>query len=69
MTEDRFTSVRLIDRKPRKVIVDEIGNIINRVPTKEELSDLEKESYSPKKRGRYQKCTGEELLGFMRKFY
>lgn len=36
----RFISTRIIDGKSRKVIVDEIGNIVNRSPNKYELKGL-----------------------------
>lgn len=36
-----FISTRIIDGKLRKVIVDNIGTITNRNPTKEELKGLE----------------------------
>lgn len=45
MTEDKYISIRIIDGKPRKVIVDEIGNIANRKPNKIELKNLENEHY------------------------
>lgn len=38
-----YTSIRLIDGKPRKVIVDETGKIVNRTPSKEEVKGLEEE--------------------------
>lgn len=40
-----YTSIRLIDDKPRKVIMDKTGNIVNRNPSKEELKDIEKEKH------------------------
>lgn len=39
----KFTSIRWIDGKQKKVIVDICGNIVNRDPTKEELRDLRPE--------------------------
>ena len=45
MTEYRytkFTSIRLIDGKQKKVIVDFCGDVINRNPTKDELRGIEK---------------------------
>lgn len=47
--EKTYTSIRLIDSKPKKVIVDESGKIINRNPIKSELKDLGK---FPEKDGR-----------------
>lgn len=49
MTENLYTSIRIIDEKPRKVIVDENGKIINRDPNKENLRGLKgclKENYN-----------------------
>lgn len=63
--EDIYTSVRVIDRKLRKVIVDKNENIINKNPSKEELRGLEKAPYTKKER-RY---TEEELLEHLRQFY
>jgi len=48
MTE-YYKSYRIIDGKPRWVIVDNTGNIINRNPSKEELKGLEKEKYKSQK--------------------
>lgn len=64
MTE--YKSVRLIDGKPRKVIVDENGNIMNRNPSKDKLKYLEKEFYENRQPNRY---TNEELLEYLRQFY
>lgn len=44
MIENRFIAARIIDGKPRKVIIDENGDIINRNPNKEELKGLKRES-------------------------
>ncbi len=66
-----YKSWRLIYRKPKLVIVDETGKIINRNPTKEELKDIQIEqcnksrelkNYSPK-------YTNEELLEYLKQFY
>lgn len=43
MTEYTFISIRWIDGKQRKVIVDICGDIINRNPTKEELKGIKLE--------------------------
>lgn len=40
-----YKSYRIIDGKPRWIIVDETGKIINRSPSKDELKGLEKETY------------------------
>lgn len=64
--ENKYTSVRLIDGKPRKVIVDKEGNITNKNPSREELRGLEKEprkSYDTKK-----KYTRDELLNHLKLF-
>lgn len=44
-----YTSVRLVDSKPKKVIVDETGKVVNRSPCNDELKKLEK---FPEKDGR-----------------
>ncbi len=64
MTDNKFISVRLIDGKPRKVIVDKSGNVVNRSPTEGELKGIKKELYKK----RYH-IDNEYLLGFMRQFY
>lgn len=46
-----YTSIRLIDSKPRKVIVNKTGKIVNRNPSKDELKGLNKhfaEVYRPR---------------------
>lgn len=60
---------RLIDGKPRLVIVDENKNIIDRSPSKDELKLLvvyPKENYNRKRRKDY---TDEELLNCLIHFY
>lgn len=47
MTE-YYMSTRLIDGKPKKIIADKNGDIVNRNPSKDELKDLEKELYTGK---------------------
>ena len=64
MVEKRFTSVRLIDGKPRKVIIDEIGNIINRNPTKEDLLGLGIEPYIPKKKRKVSRVYYRRIVSF-----
>lgn len=69
MTE--YKSTRIIDGKPRQIIVDRYGNIVNRNPSKEELDGLEKEPYAGKyldRRYGSQQYTDEELLDKLRLF-
>ena len=64
-----FMSSRIVDGKPRKVVVDNIGTIINRNPTKEELKGLEifhEKSWRNKRR---LKITKEQIIGIIRKIY
>jgi len=75
MTENkwsRFISVRLIEGKPKKVIVDICGDIININPIKKELLGLKKEEDVKISRG-HCNLSGEELkeylLEFLRYFY
>lgn len=63
-----YTSIRLVDGKLRKVIVDETGKIINRNPSKEELKGLEKEQRYDRDTRKYRKYTDEELLNELRFF-
>lgn len=63
MTE-YFMSTRIIDGKPREVIVDENGKVVNRDPTKEELKGLKTEHNKVKR----QKYTRHQLSEFLRKF-
>lgn len=37
-----YKSYRIVDRKPRCIVEDENGNIVNRIPCKEDLKELEK---------------------------
>ncbi len=63
--ENKYASVRLIDGKPRKVIVDKNGDIINKNPSKEELENLKEEPYK-----KYTKYDDREyLLKCLRQFY
>lgn len=64
-----YTSVRIIDGKPRKIIVDRTGRIVNRDPSKEELKDLEKEPRKAQDTRKYKKYTDEELLDYLKLFY
>jgi len=61
----KYKSYRIIDGKPRWVIVDETGNIVNRNPNKDELKGLKKEIYQITKRQQY---TDNELLDYLRQF-
>lgn len=65
-----YKSYRIIDGKPRWVIVDEAGNIINRNPSKEELKYLNSENKdgrsNPRPFLRYKK---EALLECLIRFY
>ncbi len=62
-----YISTRIIDEKPRKVIVDENGKITNRNPCKEQLKSLDKEPRQP--HDTRKKYTNEELLYFPIQFY
>lgn len=60
-----YKSYRIIDGKPRWIIVDENGNIVNKNPTKEELKGLEKFHQKDGRRCRSRpgaRYTHEELL-------
>ena len=62
--ENKYISVRWIDGKKRKVIVDMYENIINRSPTKDDLKGLEE---LPSKKVL---CANKEyLIGYMKRFY
>lgn len=65
--EIRYISIRIVDKKPRKVIVDEDGNIVNINPSKGELKGLHIELYkrSPVYTNKYK----DELLENLREFY
>ena len=57
-----------IGERPRWIVEDENGNIVNKNPTKEELKGLKtfpKENYKRKRRKCY---TDEELLDYLRQF-
>jgi hypothetical protein len=63
-----YKSYRIIDGKPKWVLEDEDGNIINRNPCKVELKGLEK---FPEKDGRSSprlKKSNNELLEYLRQF-
>jgi hypothetical protein len=61
-----YKTYRIVDGKPRLVIVDENGQIINKNTSKDKLKGLEKE---PRKyRDTIKKYTDEDLLGYLRQF-
>lgn len=64
--EKKYTSIRIVDGKPRKVIVDENGKIINRNPDKDEFKGIEDEKYKIKRKN--QSYTDEQLLDELRNF-
>jgi len=59
-----YRSYRIIDEKPRWVIVDDNGDIINKNPNKEELKNLE--DYKKRPNERY---TDRYMLDCLKKFY
>ena len=69
MTEHTFTSIRLIDGKQRKVIVDLCKNIINNDPTNEELKDLKIYLSIQEIYGLPEEDKKKYLLDFFRYFY
>lgn len=66
MNENRYTSTRIIGGKPKKVIVDENGKIINRNPNNDELKDIGEERYKQIRIGA--KYTEEDLLNELIRF-
>lgn len=60
----KYRSYRIIDRRPRWIIVDENENIINKNPDKEELKSLE--DYKRKAHERY---TDNDLQNYLKKYY
>lgn len=60
-----YISTRIIDGKPRKIIVDEDENIINKSPSKDELQLL---TVFPAKRNK-RIYTDKQLLNYLRQFY
>lgn len=65
MTE--YKSYRIVDGKPRWVIVDEDGKIVNINPSKEELKDLEIEKYK-QKRNASSKYTNEDTYKKLKRY-
>lgn len=69
MTEEKYKDWRMIDGKPKWIVVDDNRNIINRDHTKDELKGLKgfpKEKYNNKRRRYY---TDEQLLNYLIQFY
>jgi len=66
MTEN-YKSTRIIDGKPRQVIVDENEKIINRNPSKEELRSVS--LYKKEESRSLERYTDQELLNYIVKFY
>lgn len=68
-----YKSKRIIDGKPRWVVIDENSDVTNRYPSKDELIELEREirtSYDTRKDyANYRKYTDKELLDFLIQFY
>lgn len=65
----KYNTCRILDGKPRKVIVDENGKVINRNPSKDELKGLEKELRTFRDTIKYETIyTDEELLNCLRQF-
>lgn len=62
MAENRFVAVRVVDEKPRWVIIDKNGKIINISPSKEELDGLREETFFIK---RHKKGTATGLLEYV----
>lgn len=70
--ENKYKTKRIIDGKPRWVIVNDNGNIINRNPINEELKGLKKEIRTPRdtRKGKtYNSYTNEYLLNYLTQFY
>ncbi len=65
MTE-YFESIRILDGKSKKVIVDDAGKIVNKNPSKEELKGLEEELYKNKGPKKYTKI---QILEYIKRFY
>lgn len=67
-----YKSYRIIDGRPRWVIIDENGKIVNRCPTKEELKELnkfpEKDGRSNSRPNRIPEYSDSELLDCLKRF-
>jgi hypothetical protein len=68
MTEKKYISIRIVEGKPKKVIVDDNGKIINYKPNKDELegNDIEPFHKLLKKQPKY---TDDQLLDFPKQFF
>lgn len=64
--ENKYKPHRIIDKKVRLVIVNDIGMVINDSPSREELKGLKTEDY---KRNSHKMYTDKELLNFLKLFY
>lgn len=64
--ENKYKSHRIIDKKVRLVIVNDVGMVINDSPSREELKGLKTEDY---KRNSHKTYTDKELLNFLKLFY
>ncbi len=69
MATYEFTSIRRIDGKQKKVIVDICGDIINRNPTKEDLKGLNRQLSVREILKLPEEETKKYLLEFLRHFY
>lgn len=69
MIENSFIAIRIIDGKPRKVIVDKNGNVVNRSPNKKELKGIDKFHEKDGRNNPKLKISNEELLEFLRNFW
>lgn len=68
MTES-YKAIRLVNMKPKWVILDESGKIINRNPKKEDLKDLNREIRGSQDTRTVIYYTDDELLSYLSKFY
>lgn len=64
-----YKSYRMIEGKPRCVIVDENGKIIDKNPNKGELKYIREEKYRPRTGANNIKYSNEELLNSLKFFY
>lgn len=65
----KYKSYRIIDRKPRCVIVDETGRIIHKSPSKDDLRGLKKEECKDgRSKPRSKNYTDKDLLSYLIRF-
>lgn len=64
----KYKSCRIINGKPKNVVIDENGKIINKNPNKEELRNL-RENYLGKYKDNRIKYSESELLDYLNRFY